>query len=240
MKQFIHNILSHVKREQVREKLAKDVTKDVGYDENGFYPLTPVFWVGTDYTLNVQSIKERLISTIYPNDGDIKILASYDDNEQPYQPISQEQLRDPWFHKLNGLYLEKDGHMRDLWVRNKGIIDYPQKMPWLSSSAYNQGFPTQLEPELEEVPKEYEHLIPYFDVIEITRIQIVEKELLLESVRPFRFIKDLRVPILTETDRFIKIYYKYTDIKQAQERYNETQEQFELETEFNNLIEGKE
>ena len=60
MKQFIHNILSHVKREQVREKLAKDVTKDVGYDENGFYPLASVFWVGTDYTLNVQSIKKNL------------------------------------------------------------------------------------------------------------------------------------------------------------------------------------
>lgn len=240
MKQFIHNILSHVKREQVKEKFAKDVTRDVGYDENGFYPSSSVFWVGTDYTLNVQTIKERLISTIYPNDRDIKILASFDDDEQPYQPISQQHLRDTWFHKLNGLYLEKDGHMRDLWVRNKGIVDHPQKMPWLSSSDYNQGFPTQLEPELEEVPKEYEHLLPYFDVIEITRIDIIEKELLLESVRPFRFIKDLRVPILTETDRFIKIYYKYTDIKQAQEQYNEAQEQFELETEFNNLIEGKE
>lgn len=240
MKQFISNILSHVKREQVKEKLAKDVTRDVGCDENGFYPLSSVFWVRTDYTLNVQTIKERLISTIYPNDRDIKILASYDDDEQPYQPISQQQLRDTWFRKLNGLYLEKDGHIRDLWTRNKGIVDHPQKMPWLSSSDYNQGFPTQLEPELEKVPKEHEHLIPYFDIIEITRIEIVEKELLLESVHPFRFVKDLRVPILTETDRFIKIYYKYTDIKQAQEQYNEAQEQFELETEFDNLIEGKE
>lgn len=237
MKQFILNLLSKIKRDQVQEKLAKNTTKDIGYDENGFYPLTPVFWVGTDYTLNVQSIKERLISTIYPNDRDIKILASYDDNEQPYQPISQQQLRDTWFHKLNGLYLEKDGHTRDLWVRNKGIVDYPQKMPWLSSSDYNQGFPTQLEPELEEVPKEYKHLIPYFDVIEITRIQIVEKELLLESIRPFRFVKDLRVPIFTETDRFIKIYYKYVDIGEAQERYDEKQCQLKLETAFDNLIE---
>lgn len=113
-------------------------------------------------------------------------------------------------------------------------------MPYLTSSDYNKGFLMQLLPELEEVPKEYEHLIPYFTIIEITRIEIVEKELLLESVRPFRFVKDLRVPILTETDRFIKIYYKYTDIKQAQEQYNEAQEQFELETEFDNLIEGKE
>lgn len=239
MKQFICNILSHIKRKQVREKLAKNITKDVGYDENGFYPLPSVFWVGTDYTLNVQSIKERLISTIYPNDRDIKILASFDDNEQPYQSISQQQLRDTWFRKLNGLYLEKDGYMRDLWVRNKGILDYSQKMPWLSSSDYNRGFPTQLEPELEEVPKEYEHLIPYFDIIEITCIEIVEKELLLESVRPFRFVKDLRVPIFTETDRFIKIYYKYVDIEEAQERYDEKQCQLELETDFDNLIEGK-
>ena len=238
MKQFIRNILSHVKREQVKEKLSKNITKDIGYDENGFYPLPSVFWVGTDYTLNVQSIKERLISTIYPNDRDIKILASFDDNEQPYQSISQQQLRDTWFRKLNGLYLEKDGYMRDLWTRNKGIVDHPQKMPWLSSSDYNQGFPTQLEPELEEVPKEYEHLIPYFDIIEITRIEIIEKELLLESVRPFRFVKDLRVPIFTETDRFIKIYYKYVDIEEAQEHYDEKQSQLELETAFDNLIEG--
>lgn len=238
MKQFISNILSHVKREQVKEKLAKDVTRDVGCDEHGFYPLSSVFWVGTDYTLNVQTIKERLISTIYPNDRDIKILASYDDNEQPYQPISQQQLRDTWFRKLNGLYLEKDGHMRDLWTRNKGIVGHPQKMPWLSSSDYNQGFTTQLEPELEEVPKEYEHLVPYFDVVEITHIQIVEKELLLESVRPFRFVKDLRVPIFTETDRFIKIYYKYVDIEEAQECYAEKQYLLELETAFDNLIEG--
>ena len=238
MKQFIHNILSHVKREQVKEKFAKDVTRDVGYDENGFYPSSSVFWVGTDYTLNVQTIEERLISTIYPNDRDIKILASFDDDEQPYQPISQQQLRDTWFHKLNGLYLEKDGHMRDLWVRNKGIVDYPQKMPWLSSSDYNQGFPTQLEPELENVPKEYEHLIPYFGIIEITHMEIIEKELLLESVRPFRFVKDLRVPIFTETDRFIKIYYKYVDIGEAQERYDEKQCQLELETAFDNLIEN--
>ena len=238
MKQFIHNILSHVKREQVREKLAKDVTKDIGYDENGFYPSASVFWVGTDYTLNIQSIKEKLISTIYPNDRDIKIIASYDEDEQRYQPISQPKLRNTWFRDLNGLYLEKDGHMRDLWTRNKGIVNYPQKMPWLSSSGYNQGFPTQLEPELEEVQKEYEHLIPYFDVIEITRIEIVEKELLLESIRPFRFVKDLRVPIFTETDRFIKIYYKYVDIEEAQERYDEKQCQLELETDFDNLIEG--
>lgn len=238
MKQFIHNIWSHIKRERVKEKFAKDVTRDVGYDENGFYPSSSVFWVGTDYTLNVQTIKERLISTIYPNDIDIKILASFDDDEQPYQPISQQQLRDTWFHKLNGLYLEKDGHMRDLWIRNKGIVDYPQKMPWLSSSDYNQGFPTQLEPELENVPKEYEHLIPYFDIIEITHMEIIEKELLLESVRPFRFVKDLRVPIFTETDRFIKIYYKYVDIGEAQERYDEKQCQLELETAFDNLIEN--
>ena len=236
MKQFICNILSYVKRKQIKEK----ITQSLAYEDDCLFYKTPVLHTGSDFTLNVATIKEKHISTIYPNNKDIQIIASYDEDEQHYQPISQPKLRNNWFKKLNALYLEKDSYRHDLWKRNIGIIDHPQKMPWLSSSDYNQGFPTQLEPELEEVPKEYEHLIPYFDVIEITRIQIVEKELLLESVRPFRFIKNLRVPILTETDRFIKIYYKYTDIKQAQERYNETQEQFELETEFNNLIEGKE
>ena len=113
-------------------------------------------------------------------------------------------------------------------------------MPYIEVSFYNKGFNSQLIPVQEEVSQEYEHLIPHFNIIEITRIEIVEKELLLESVRPFRFVKDLRVPIFTETDRFIKIYYKYNDIKQAQERYDEKQSQLELETTFNNLIEGKE
>lgn len=113
-------------------------------------------------------------------------------------------------------------------------------MPWLSSSDYNRGFPTQLEPIQEDVPKEYEHLIPYFNIIEITRIEIVEKELLLESVRSFRFVKDLRIPILTETDRFIKIYYKYTDIENAQRLYEEHSKRLLAEVEFSYLTEGKE
>lgn len=115
-----------------------------------------------------------------------------------------------------------------------------KKMPYIEISFHDKGFNSQLIPVQEDIPKEYEHLLPYFNIIEITRIEIVEKELLLESVRPFRFIKDLQVPILTETDRFIKIYYTYTDIKQAQERYDEKQSQLELETAFDNLIEGKE
>ena len=236
MKQFLLNLLSNIKRKQIKEK----ITQSLAYEDNYLSYKTPVLYTGSDFTLNIATIKEKHISTIYPNNKDIEIIASYDEDEQHYQPISQPKLRNNWFKKLNTLYLEKDGYRHDLWKRNIGIIDHSQKMPWLSSSDYNRGFPTQLEPIQEDVPKEYEHLIPYFNIIEITRIEIVEKELLLESVRPFRFVKDLRIPILTETDRFIKIYYKYTDIKQAQERYNEAQEQFELETEFDNLIEGKE
>lgn len=235
MKQFILNLLSKIKREQIKEK----ITQSLAYEDGYLFYKTPVLHTGNDFTLNVTTIKEKHISTIYPNNKDIQIIASYDEDEQRYQPISQPKLQNNWFKKLNALYLEKDGYRHDLWKRNIGIIDHPQKMPWLSSSDYNQGFPTQLEPELEEVQKEYEHLIPYFDVIEITRIEIVEKELLLESVRPFRFVKNLRVPIFTETDRFIKIYYKYVDIEEAQERYDEKQCQLELETDFDNLIEGK-
>ena len=237
MKQFIHNILSHVKREQVKEK----ITKTLNYDSESkaFTQQTaPTLWTGSDFTLNVATITEKLISTIYPNDKNIEIKASYEGDEQRYQPISNTRYRNTWFRKLNALYLQKDGHQYELWSRTKGLVGYPQKMPYLASSDYDPGFLTQLLPEQEEVPQEYEHLIPYFDIIQITRIEIVEKELLLESVRPFRFIKDLRVPILTETDRFIKIYYKYTDIKRAQERYEEKQHQLELETAFTDLIEG--
>lgn len=239
MKQFILNILTHVKREQVKEK----ITKTLNYDSESkafTHQTASTLWTGSDFTLNVATVTEKLISTIYPNDKNIEIKASYDSDEQHYRSISDTRYQDTWFRKLNALYLQKDGHQYELWSRTKGLVGYPQKMPYLTSSDYNKGFLMQLLPELEEVPKEYEHLIPYFTIIEITRIEIIEKELLLESIRPFRFVKDLRVPILTETDRFIKIYYKYTDVKQAQERYNEAQEQFELETEFDNLIEGKE
>lgn len=235
MKQFILNLLSKIKRDQVQEKIKTSVS---WHDEN-FYINKPTLYTGTDFTLNVATIKERLISTIYPNDRDIKIIASYDEDEQRYQPISQPKLRNTWFRKLNALYLEKDNYRRDLWTRDKGITDNPLKIPYIEVSFYDKGFKSQLILVQEDVPKEYEHLIPYFNIIEITRIEIVEKELLLESVRPFRFVKDLRVPILTETDRFIKIYYTYTDIKQAQERYDEKQSQLELETAFDNLIEGK-
>lgn len=236
MKQFIRNILSHVKREQVKEKIKTSLS----WRDEDLYINKPALYTGTDFTLNVATMKEQLISTIYPNDRDIKIIASYDEDEQRYQPISQPKLRNTWFRKLNALYLEKDNYRRDLWTRDKGITDNPLKMPYIEPSHHHKGFNSQLIPVQEEVSQEYEHLIPHFNIIEITRIEIVEKELLLESVRPFRFVKDLRVPILTETDRFIKIYYKYNDIKQAQERYDEKQSQLELETTFNNLIEGKE
>ena len=238
MKQFIRNILSHVKREQVKEK----ITKTLNYDSESkvfTHQTAPTLWTDFDFTLNVATIKEKLISTIYPNDKNIEIKASYEGDERRFQPISDTRYRNTWFRKLNALYLQQGEHQHELWSRTQGLKEYPQKMPWLSSSNYDQGFLMQLLPVQEEVPEEYEHLIPYFDIIQITRIEIVEKELLLESVRPFRFIKDLRVPILTETDRFIKIYYKYTDIKRAQERYEEKQHQLELETAFIDLIEGK-
>lgn len=113
-------------------------------------------------------------------------------------------------------------------------------MPWLTNSNYNKGFTSQLIFQPEEVSEEYQHLRPYFNIIRITRIEIIEKELLLESVRPFRFVKDLRVPIFTETDRFIKIYYKYTDIENAQRLYEEHSKRLLAEVEFSYLTEGKE
>lgn len=234
MKQFIRNILSHVKLEQVKEK----IKTSVNWEGDEYYPRTPILYTGGDFTLNVATTNERLVSTIYPNDKNIEIKASYDGDERRYQSISDTRYRDTWLRKLNGLYLQKGDHQRELWTRSKGILNHPQKMPLLTQSDYSKGFTSQLIPIQEDVPKEYEHLIPYFNIIQITRIEIIEKELLLESVRPFRFVKDLRVPVFTETDRFIKIYYKYVDIEEAQERYDEKQCQLELETDFDNLIEG--
>lgn len=236
MKQFIRNILSHVKLEQVKEK----IKTNVNWEGDEYYPRTPILYTGGDFTLNVATTNERLVSTIYPNDKNIEIKASYDGDERRYQPISDTRYRDTWLRKLNGLYLQKGDHQRELWTRSKGILNHPQKMPLLTQSDYDKGFTSQLIPIQEDVPKEHEHLIPYFNIMQITRIEIVEKELLLESVRPFRFIKDLRVPIFTETDRFIKIYYKYTDIENAQRLYEEHSKRLLAEVEFSYLTEGKE
>jgi hypothetical protein len=236
MKQFIRNILSHVKREQVKKKIKTSVS----WDGDEYYPKIPILYTGGDFTLNVATTNERLVSTIYPNDKNIEIKASYDGDERRYQPISDTRYKDTWLRKLNGLYLQKGNHQRELWTRTKGIPDHPQKMLLLTQSDYDKGFTSQIIPIQEEVPKEYQHLRPYFNIIQITRIEIVEKELLLESVRPFRFVKDLRVPIFTETDRFIKIYYKYTDTENAQRLYEEHSKRLLAEVEFSYLTEGKE
>ena len=172
MKQFIRNIMSHIKREQVKEKMKSSVA----WRDNDFYFNSPTLYTGNDFTLNVATIKERLISTLYPNDRDINIIASYDEDEQRYQPISQPKLRNTWFKKLNGLYLEKDGYRRDLWTRNKGFVDYPQKMPYIEASYHNKGFISQLMPVQEEVPEQNiskEVFERSWDAI-ISRIAIVE------------------------------------------------------------------
>lgn len=106
MKQFILNLLSKIKRDQVKEK----ITKTLNYDSESkaFYQQTaPTLWTGGDFTLNVATIREKHISTIYPNDRDIQIIASFEDDEQRYRPISDTKYRDTWFRKLNALYLQK-------------------------------------------------------------------------------------------------------------------------------------
>lgn len=236
MKQFILNLLSKIKRDQVREKIKTSIS----WDGDEFITHSPILYTGNDFTLNVTTVTERLVSTIYPNDKNIEIKASYDGDEQRYQPISNTRYKDTWLRKLNGLYLQKGDHRRELWTRTKGIRNHHQKMPWLDKSDYSRGFTSQLIPIQEDVPEEYQHLRPYFNIIRITRIEIIEKELLLESVRPFRFVKDLRVPIFTKTDRFIKIYYKYTDIENAQHLYEEHSKRLLAEVEFSYLTEGKE
>lgn len=77
MKQFIRNILSHVKREQVKEKIKTSVS----WDDNEFITHSPILYTGNDFTLNVATVTERLVSTIYPNDKNIEIKASYDGDE---------------------------------------------------------------------------------------------------------------------------------------------------------------
>lgn len=103
MKQFIHNILSHVKREQVQDKIKTSVS----WDGDEFITHSPILYTGNDFTLNVATVTERLVSTIYPNDKNIEIKASYDGDERKYQPISNTRYKDTWLRKLNGLYLQK-------------------------------------------------------------------------------------------------------------------------------------
>lgn len=48
MKQFIRNILSHVKREQVKEKIKTSVS----WDGDEFITHSPILYTGNDFTLN--------------------------------------------------------------------------------------------------------------------------------------------------------------------------------------------
>ena len=103
MLQFIRNTLSHVKREQVQDK----INTSVSWDGDEYITHSPSLYTGNDFTLNVATVTERLVSTIYPNDKNIEIKASYDGDERKYQPISDTRYKDTWLRKLNGLYLQK-------------------------------------------------------------------------------------------------------------------------------------
>lgn len=61
MKQFIRNILSHVKREQVKEKIKTSLS----WRDEDLYINKPALYTGTDFTLNVATMKEQLISQLF-------------------------------------------------------------------------------------------------------------------------------------------------------------------------------
>ena len=56
MKQFIQNILSHVKREQVKDKIKTSVS----WDGDEFITRTPILYTGNDFTLNVVLLQKDL------------------------------------------------------------------------------------------------------------------------------------------------------------------------------------
>ena len=99
MKQFILNLLSNMKRDQVKEKIKTSVS----WHDRDFYLNKPAIYTGSDFTLNVATLKERLISTIYPNDRDIKIIASYDEDEERYnEKQSQLELETAFDNLIEG------------------------------------------------------------------------------------------------------------------------------------------
>lgn len=174
--------------------------------------------------LNMKHTNEKLISTIYENNKDVSVLFSFtSENKEPFDIKNTKFTITQLSLDLTDIYLQKDGLTFKLWNINDGIGGYPKTSPFLDHTNYNTGPLFQVKLIDNPIPEQYEHLVSNLKFVKISRINIVDKDWELEAIKPFRHAEDLRYTVLTGTDRFIHIYYEFTDFEEAQIQYDNQQ-----------------
>ena len=201
--------------------------------------------------LNMKHTNEKLISTIYENDKDVSVLFSFTSKDKERLDIKNTKFTvNQLFLDLTDIYLQKEGLTYKLWDIESGIGGYPKTSPFLDHTNYNTGPFLQVKLIGNPIPEQYEHLASNLKFVKISRIDIVDKDWELEGIKLFRRIEDLRYTVLTGTDRFIHIYYDYTDFEEAQIQYDnqqfvkkcqqeKDQREQRIRQDIVNLVEGK-
>lgn len=203
--------------------------------------------------LNMKHINEKLISTIYENNKDVSILFSFTSTSKDKERLDIKNTKftvNQLFLDLTDIYLQKEGLTYKLWDIESGIGGYPKTSPFLDHTNYNTGPFLQVKLIGNPIPEQYEHLVSNLKFVKISRIDIVDKDWELEGIKPFRRVEDLRYTVLTGTDRFIHIYYEYTDFEEAQIQYDNQQfvkkcqqerdqHEHRIRQDILNLVEGK-
>ena len=203
--------------------------------------------------LNMKHTNEKFVSTIYENDEDVSVLFSITSTSENKEPLDIKNTKFTITQlslDLTDIYLQKEGLTFKLWNIEDGIGGYPKTSPFLDHTNYNTRPFLQIKLISNPIPEQYEHLISNLKFVKISRIDIVDKDWELEGIKPFRHVEDLRYTVLTGTDRFIHIYYDYTDFEEAQIQYDNQQfvkkcqkekEQREqhIRQDIVNLVEGK-
>ena len=201
--------------------------------------------------LNMKHTNEKLVSTIYENDKDVSVLFSFiSENKESLDIKNTKFTVNQLSLDLTDIYLQKEGLTFKLWNIEDGIGGYPKTSPFLDHTNYNTGPFLQVKLIGNPIPEQYEHLASNLKFVKISRIDIVDKDWELESIKPFRRVEDLRYTVLTGTDRFIHIYYDYADFEEAQIQYDNQQfvkkyqherdqREQRIRQDILNLVEGK-
>lgn len=203
--------------------------------------------------LNLKHTNEKFVSTIYENDEDVSVLFSITSTSKNKEPLDIKNTKFTITQlslDLTDIYLQKEGLTFKLWNIEDGIGGYPKTSPFLDHTNYNTGPFLQVKLISNPIPEQYEHLTSNLKFVKISRIDIVDKDWELEGIKPFRHVEDLRYTVLTGTDRFIHIYYDYTDFEEAQIQYDnqqfvkkcqqeKDQREQRIRQDIINLVEGK-
>ena len=201
--------------------------------------------------LNMKHINEKFVSTIYENDKDVSVLFSFTSKNKERLDIKNTKFTiNQLSLDLTDIYLQKEGLTYKLWDIESGIEGYLKTSPFLDHTHYNTGTLFQVKLIDNPIPEQYEHLVSNLKFVKISRIDIVDKDWELEYIKPFRHIEDLQYTVLTGTDRFIHIYYDFTDFEEAQIQYDnqqfvkksqqeKDQREQRIRQDILNLVEGK-